>query len=57
VKADGTAEQRMLTLDRAVGDKWLVTSGLTNGEQVIVEGLMKARAGMAVKPVPFEGAH
>jgi len=47
----------MLTLDRAVGDKWLVTSGLTNGEQVIVEGLMKARAGMAVKPVPFEGAH
>jgi membrane fusion protein, multidrug efflux system len=57
VNAAGTAELRMLTVDRAVGDKWLVTSGLTNGDRVIVEGLQKARPGTAVKAVPFEGAH
>jgi membrane fusion protein (multidrug efflux system) len=54
VNAAGTVEPRMLTLDRAIGDKWLVTSGLTPGERVIVEGLQKARPGAAVKAVPFE---
>jgi membrane fusion protein (multidrug efflux system) len=57
VNAAGTVEPRMLTLDRAIGDKWLVTAGLTNGEQVIVEGLQKARPGSAVKAVPFEAAN
>lgn len=46
-------EQRLLTLDRAVGSRWLVTSGLTIGEQVIVEGSQRARAGTTVKAVPF----
>jgi membrane fusion protein (multidrug efflux system) len=55
VNAAGTVEPRMLTIDRAIGNQWLVTSGLASGERVIVEGLMKARAGMAAKPVPFEG--
>jgi membrane fusion protein (multidrug efflux system) len=47
----------MLTLDRAIGDKWLVTSGLTTGDRVIVEGLQKARPGAAVKAVPYEAAN
>ena len=47
------AEQRILTTDRAVGDKWLVTSGLKPGDQLIVEGLVKVQQpGMPVKPVP-----
>ena len=54
VNAAGTVEPRMLTLDRAIGDKWLVTSGLTTGDRVIVEGLQKARPGAAVKAVSFE---
>ena len=33
----------MLTLDRAIGDKWLVSSGLAPGDQVIVEGLQVRR--------------
>jgi membrane fusion protein (multidrug efflux system) len=57
VNAAGTVEPRMLTLDRAIGDKWLVTSGLTTGDRVIVEGLQKARPGAAVKAVPFEAAN
>ncbi len=42
-------QQRMLTLDRALGDKWLVATGLTPGDRVIVEGMQKVRPGAAVK--------
>ncbi|HOX14726.1 MAG TPA: efflux RND transporter periplasmic adaptor subunit [Smithellaceae bacterium] len=51
---DGKVEQRPLTLDRALGDAWLVSSGLAAGERVIVEGMQKARPGINVKTVPFE---
>lgn len=57
VNAAGTVEPRMLTLDRAIGDKWLVTSGLATGDRVIVEGLQKVRPGATVKAVPFEAAN
>ena len=50
----GMARQRMLTLDRAIGDKWLVSSGLAPGDRLIVEGLQRARPGAAVKVVPFQ---
>jgi len=53
VNAGGKVEQRMLTLDRAIGDKWIVSAGLTPGERVVVEGLQKVRPGLAVKVVPF----
>ena len=48
----GKVEQRMLTLDRAIDDQWLVTSGLTSGDRVIVEGKLKVRPGATVKEVP-----
>ena len=57
VNAAGTVELRLLTLDRAIGNQWLVTAGLTPGDRVIVEGLQKARPGTAVKAVPFEAAN
>ena len=53
VDTGGTAQPRMLTVDRAIGDKWLVTAGLAPGDQVIVEGLQRVRPGMGVKLVPF----
>jgi membrane fusion protein (multidrug efflux system) len=56
VNTAGTVEPRMLTLDRAIGDKWLVTAGLAIGDRVIAEGLLKARPGMAVKAIPLEAA-
>jgi membrane fusion protein, multidrug efflux system len=46
-------EQRTLTVEKAIGDKWLVTSGLADGDRLIVEGLQKVRPGMAVKAVPY----
>ncbi len=49
---DGKAEQRFLTLDRALGDRWLVTKGLGQGDRVIVDGLQKIRPGADVKAMP-----
>lgn len=45
---DGKVEQRVLTIDRAVGNQWWVTAGLKAGDQVIVEGGQKVRVGDAV---------
>lgn len=46
---DGKVEQRVLTVDRAVGNQWWVTAGLQAGDQVIVEGGQKVRVGAAVQ--------
>jgi membrane fusion protein, multidrug efflux system len=51
VDAEGKVQQRMLTLDRAIGDQWLVTSGLAVDDRVIIEGIQKARPGSMVKEV------
>jgi membrane fusion protein (multidrug efflux system) len=51
VTDDGRVEMRMLTLDRAIGDQWLIASGLEPGDRVMVEGMLKVRPGAAVKPV------
>jgi membrane fusion protein (multidrug efflux system) len=53
VDANSEVEQRRLTLDRAIGARWLVISGLEAGDQVIVEGMQKVRPGVQVKAVPF----
>lgn len=53
VDAEEKVQQRMLTLDRAIGDKWLVLSGLEPGDRVIIEGVLKVRPGTFVKAIPF----
>jgi membrane fusion protein, multidrug efflux system len=54
VDGSGKVQQRMLILDRAIGDAWLVSSGLAPGDRVIVEGMQKVRPGVPVRVVPFE---
>lgn len=54
VDGEGKIQQRRLTLDRAIGDKWLVSSGLTSGDRVVVEGMQKVRPGASVKAVPLD---
>ncbi len=56
VDAEGKVQQRTLTLDRAIGEAWLVTAGLSPGEKVIVEGVQKVKPGVSVKAVPFAAA-
>jgi membrane fusion protein, multidrug efflux system len=53
VGAEGKVEQRTITVDRAVGDRWLVGAGLKPGDRVIVEGMQKVRPGASAKAVPF----
>jgi len=55
----GKVEMRVLTLDQAIGDQWLVTAGLEFGDRVIVEGLqallmLPPGTPMQVVATPFE---
>ncbi|PUA29791.1 MAG: efflux transporter periplasmic adaptor subunit [Cellvibrio sp. 79] len=52
VKKDGIVEMRSISVGRALGDQWLVLSGLDVGDKVIVEGLQKVKPGAAAKAVP-----
>ncbi|WP_233271785.1 efflux RND transporter periplasmic adaptor subunit [Paraburkholderia acidiphila] len=47
----GRVDQRVLSADRSVGNAWLVESGVSEGDQVIVEGSQMVREGDAVSPV------
>ena len=53
VNEKNTVEMRPLVVDQVIGDKWLVSSGLTPGEKVIMEGIQRVRPGMTVKTTPF----
>ena len=54
VDANDVVQPRILVLDRAIKDKWLVLSGLNFGDRVIVEGMQKVRPKTSVKVVPFD---
>lgn len=56
VNADGVVEARMVETDRAIGDQWLITSGLAAGDRLIVKGLQKIRPGAPVTPQEAAGA-
>ena len=47
----GKVDLRMVTIDRAIGDRWLVSNGLNPNDQVIVEGIQKVKPGASVKVV------
>lgn len=51
VDGEGKVRQRLLTLDRATGDQWLVSAGLASGDRVIVEGIQRVRPGAPVKVI------
>ncbi|HTP75056.1 MAG TPA: efflux RND transporter periplasmic adaptor subunit, partial [Burkholderiaceae bacterium] len=55
VGADGKVAYREINAKLRVGNDWVVESGLQADELVVVEGINKVRAGMAVKPV-LQGA-
>lgn len=44
-----TLESRILGIDRAIDNKWLVTAGLKPGDRLLYEGLLAARPGQLVK--------
>ncbi len=42
-KDDGTAEKRVVTTIRTVGNRWLIAGGVQLGEKIVVEGFQRLR--------------
>jgi membrane fusion protein (multidrug efflux system) len=58
VGPDNKVALRTITTDRAIGENWLVSSGLKAGDRVVVAGLQQAKPGAAVdvREVTVDGA-
>ncbi|MEM7169741.1 MAG: efflux RND transporter periplasmic adaptor subunit [Pseudomonadota bacterium] len=46
-----TVQQQRVTTGEQDGTNWVITEGLSEGQQVIVQGLQKVRPGVTVQPV------
>lgn len=51
IARDGVAEQRTIKLGATLGNRWQVTSGLSAGENVIVDNLQGLSPGLAVDAI------
>ncbi|MEO8062158.1 MAG: efflux RND transporter periplasmic adaptor subunit [Pseudomonadota bacterium] len=51
---DGAVSAKRVDVVSTVGANWIISSGLADGDQVVVSGIQMARPGMMVKPVPAE---
>jgi membrane fusion protein (multidrug efflux system) len=56
VEAGDKIAVRPVTTGARVGENWIVESGLKPGDQVVVEGLMRVRPGLVVKPRPWRAS-
>ncbi len=56
VGEDGKVSPRPVKVGGMAGPHFIIESGLQGGEQVIVNGLQKARPGTVVKPIPVDFA-
>nr|CAD6438034.1 efflux RND transporter periplasmic adaptor subunit [Rhizobium sp. Q54] len=54
VNAENKVEQRRVTVGRAVGDRWVITQGLQEGDRVVAEGFQKTAPGATVAPEPWQ---
>ena len=53
VNSNNQASIRPVKMGERVGQMWVVTDGIKAGEQVIAEGMQKAREGVTVRPKQF----
>jgi membrane fusion protein (multidrug efflux system) len=53
VDHNNVVELRVLHSDRAIGDQWLISSGLNSGDRVVVEGIQFAVPGSKVTPEEY----
>jgi membrane fusion protein (multidrug efflux system) len=56
LKEDNTAELRIIEPGSWSGADWIIESGISAGEKVIVDGVTKVQPGTAVTPAPLEAA-
>jgi membrane fusion protein (multidrug efflux system) len=55
VGPDNKVQARAIVTTERTGDNWIVSQGLQPGDRVIVEGLMRVRPGMVVRPETHSG--
>jgi membrane fusion protein (multidrug efflux system) len=48
VDSNDRIQKRMVELERAQGDRWVVTSGLTAGDRLVISGFQRIQAGTVV---------
>ena len=53
VDAQHKLQRRVLETERAIGDQWLVKSGLAAGDKLVVDGQQRAAPGVEVKTVQW----
>ena len=56
VDGAGRVEERHVGVTRAVGNRWLIDSGLSAGDRLIVSGMQKVQPGMPVRVVEDAGS-
>ena len=54
---DNSIKKQMITIERAIGNKWLVTNGISNNDKIIIEGLNKINEKTKVNPVDVSGKY
>jgi len=54
VNDDNKVEQRRVTVGRIVGDRWVISQGLQEGDRVVAEGFQKTAPGATVVPEPWQ---
>lgn len=54
INAQNKVESRDVIVDKAIDDKWLISSGLKLGDRLLVEGRDKVKDGASVKPVKVD---
>ena len=53
IRAVKVGEQVPVKVGEQVENMWIITQGLNPGEQIVVSGVQKVKAGMVVNPKPF----
>lgn len=48
VAEDDTVQQAVINADRTIGDQWIVTNGIDNGDRIVSEGVSKVTPGVKV---------
>lgn len=54
VGAENKVERRPLEIDRAIGNRWMVSAGVAPGDTVIIDGFQRIKVGDTVDPQPVQ---
>ena len=57
LQEDNSIKKQMITIERAIGNKWLVTKGINNNDKIVIEGLNKINEKTKVNPVDVSGKY